>query len=110
MSLSNVSNLTLYSIDTHFNASTDSFENIEGKEEIARNEQFLLFPQCFFTQSENCIPIFQYFDITSLFAADLEEPKTGISSKWIKQISRRRLRKFFGMVCKRGPKFQLPVH
>ena len=24
-----------------------SFENIEGKGEIARNEQFLLFPQCF---------------------------------------------------------------
>ena len=25
----------------------DSVENIVGKEEIARNEQFLLFPQCF---------------------------------------------------------------
>ena len=24
-----------------------SFENTEGKGEIARNEQFLLFPQCF---------------------------------------------------------------
>ena len=24
-----------------------AFENIMGKEEIARNEQFLLFPQCF---------------------------------------------------------------
>ena len=24
-----------------------SFENTVGKEEIARNEQFLLFPQCF---------------------------------------------------------------
>ena len=24
-----------------------AFENIVGKEEIARNEQFLLFPQCF---------------------------------------------------------------
>ena len=26
---------------------SDSVENIEGKEEIARYEQFLLFPQCF---------------------------------------------------------------
>ena len=40
-----------------------SFENTEGKEEIARNEQFLLFPQCFspiritfchFHQIQNC--------------------------------------------------------
>ena len=42
-------NLTLYSMRTHFDASTtDSFlKNIVEKEEIARNEQFLLFPQCF---------------------------------------------------------------
>ena len=26
---------------------SDWVENIVGKEEIARNEQFLLFPQCF---------------------------------------------------------------
>ena len=26
---------------------SDLVENIEGKEEIARYEQFLLFPQCF---------------------------------------------------------------
>ena len=39
--------LTLNSIDTHFKASTtDNFENIVGKEEIARYEQFLLLPQC----------------------------------------------------------------
>ena len=49
--------LTLYSIDTHFDASTTAFENIVGKEEIARNEQFLLFPTMFSTQSDNCIPI-----------------------------------------------------
>ena len=35
--------LTLYFINTH----SDAFENIIGKEEIAQNEQFLLFPQCF---------------------------------------------------------------
>ena len=46
--------LTHYSIDTHFNTSTNrqinkqtALENIMGKEEIARSEQFLLFPQCF---------------------------------------------------------------
>ena len=37
-----------------------AFENIVGKEETARKEQFLLFPQRFSTQSENCIPICQY--------------------------------------------------
>ena len=36
--------LTLNSINTYFDASTTAFENILGKEEIARNEQFLLFP------------------------------------------------------------------
>ena len=30
---------------------SDGVENIEGKEEIARYEQFLLFPQCFQKQS-----------------------------------------------------------
>ena len=30
---------------------SDSVENIVGKEEIARHEQFLLFPQCFEKQS-----------------------------------------------------------
>ena len=30
-----------------------SFENIAGKGEIARNEQFLIFPQCFLLISEN---------------------------------------------------------
>ena len=52
-----------------------AFENIVGKEEFACNEQFLLFPQCFSTQSENCFPLCQYFDIISLYAAELEEPK-----------------------------------
>ena len=51
--------LTLYSIDTHQQQTV--FENIVGKEEIARYEQFLLFPTMFSTQSENCIHICQYF-------------------------------------------------
>ena len=37
-----------------------AFEKIVGKEEIAHNEQFLLFPQCFLLKSEICIPICQY--------------------------------------------------
>ena len=50
-----------------------AFENLVGKEEIARNEQFLHFPQCFLL---NHLSIF--FDITFLFAAELEETKIGM--------------------------------
>ena len=53
------------------------FENIVGKGEIARNEQFLLSPQCFL---RNQI-IVHTFDIITLFTAELEEPKVGISGK-----------------------------
>ena len=35
----------------------------------------------FSTQSENCIPICQKFLTSYLFAAELEEPKIGISGK-----------------------------
>ena len=35
----------------------------------------------FSIQSDNFIPICPYFDIISLFAAELEEPKIGISVK-----------------------------
>ena len=31
-----------------------AFENIRGREEIARKDQFLLFPTMFSTQSDNC--------------------------------------------------------
>ena len=48
-----------------------------GKGEIAHNEQFLLFPQCF---PQNQI-IVHIFDVISLFAAEFEEPKIGISRK-----------------------------
>ena len=46
------------------------------------------------TQSENCIPICQYFDIISLFfAAELEEPKIGpgkgLMMTWAIMILRR---------------------
>ena len=72
--------LALYSIDTHFDASTtDSFKkNIVGKEEIARNEQFLLFPQYFLLNQVIVFPFVNIFDIISLFAAELKEPKIGM--------------------------------
>ena len=55
-----------------------AFENIVGKEEIARNEQFLLFPQCFLLNQKILSPLVNIFDIISLFAAELEEPKIGV--------------------------------
>ena len=71
--------LILYFIDTHFNASaTDSFGNIVGKGEIARNKQFLLFPQCFLHNQKPVSPFVNIYDIISLFAAELEKPKIDI--------------------------------
>ena len=71
--------LTLYSIDTHFNASaTTALENIVGKEEIARNKQFILLIQCFLLNQKMVSLYVNIYDITSLFAAELEEPKIGM--------------------------------
>ena len=58
-----------------------AFENIVGKEEIAHNEQFLLFPQCFLLNRKILSPFVNILEIISLFAAELEEPKIGISGK-----------------------------
>ena len=55
-----------------------AFENIVGKEEIARNEQFLLCPQCFLLSQITVSAFVDIFDIISLFAAELEEPKIGL--------------------------------
>ena len=56
-----------------------AFENIVGKGEIARYEQFFLFPQCFLVNQIIESPFVHIFDIISLIAAELEEPKIGIS-------------------------------
>ena len=61
-----------------------AFENIVGKEEIARNEQFLLFPQCFLLNQRLVCPFVNIYDIISLFGAELEEPKIGKSGKGLK--------------------------
>ena len=58
-----------------------AFENFVGKGEIARYEQFLLFPPCFLHNLIFVSPFFCIFDIVSLFAAEMEELKIGISVK-----------------------------
>ena len=55
-----------------------AFENIVGKEEIARYEQFLLFPQCFLLNQITVSPFVHIFDVISLFAVELEQPKIAI--------------------------------
>ena len=51
------------------------------KGEIARNEQFLLFPQCF-VLIEIIVSLFVHiFEVISLFAGEFEECKIGISGK-----------------------------
>ena len=52
-----------------------AFENVVGKEEIAHNKQFLLFPQCFYSIRLTVSPFVYISDIISLFAAELEELK-----------------------------------
>ena len=58
-----------------------TYENIVGKWEIARNEQFLIFPTMFSTQSKILSPFVHIFDIISLFADEFEKRKIGISGK-----------------------------
>ena len=61
-----------------------AFENIVGKGEIARYEQILLFPKCFLLNQIIVSPFVHIYDIISLFAAEFEKPKIGISGKSIK--------------------------
>ena len=51
-----------------------AFENIVGKEEIAHDKQFLLFP-CFLLNQKIVSPFVHIFDIISLFATELEVPQ-----------------------------------
>ena len=51
------------------------------KGEIAHNEQFFLFPQCFFLLDQMILfPFYHIFDI-SLFPAELEEPRSSIQGE-----------------------------
>ena len=56
-----------------------AFENIVGKGEIAHNEQILLFQRCFLLNQITVYPFVHIFDIISLFAAEFEGLKFGIS-------------------------------
>ena len=58
-----------------------------GKGENARNEQFLLFPQCFQLNQITVSPFVYIFDMISLFAVESEGPKIGLLSKGLKYIS-----------------------
>ena len=55
-----------------------AFENNVGKEESTCYKQFLLFLQCFLLNQKIVSPSVNIFDMISLFAAELEEPKIGI--------------------------------
>ena len=80
--------LTLYFIDTHLTHQQQiAFENTMGKGEITRNEQFLLFPQCFLLIQIIESPFGHIFDIISLFAADLEKRKIAISGKGLRRVA-----------------------
>ena len=64
-----------------------AFENIMGKEEIAHNEQFLLFPQCFLLNQKKIIsPFVSIFDIISLYAAELEDPQNWHMGQRVKEL------------------------
>ena len=52
-----------------------SFENTVGKGEIARNEQFLLFPTVFSTHLENFMPFSLNLKLSSANCFSLEESK-----------------------------------
>ena len=55
-----------------------------GKEDIACNEQFLPFQQCFLFNQIIASPFVHIFDIIALFIAELEEPKIGILGQGLK--------------------------
>ena len=79
--------LIFYSIDTHFEASTTNIKQISmllktlwGKGEIARNEQFLLFPQCFLPNQIIQSP-FVHILIFICCWIGIPEPRIGIWGK-----------------------------
>ena len=51
------------------------FENTVGKGEIAGNERFLLFPQCFSTRLDNLLPFSSNLKLSSAISFSLEESK-----------------------------------
>ena len=80
----------LFRVDCYINNLTHqeqtAFVNIVGKGQIAHNEQFLLFPKCFLRNHIIVSPFVHIFYIISLFAAELEAPKIGISGKGLIKV------------------------
>ena len=63
-----------------------ALEKNVGKGEIARDEQFLLFLQCFLLNQIIVSPFVHIFDIIFLFDAEFEEPKIGVSGKGLRML------------------------
>ena len=63
-----------------------AFENIVGKGDIALHKQFLFFPQCFLLNLIIVSLFVHIFDTISLFAAEYEKPKIGISGKGLNNL------------------------
>ena len=61
--------------------SNSPFPTMFSTQSINCNEQFLLFQQCFHFNQIIVSPFTHIFDVISLFAAELEEVKIGISGK-----------------------------
>ena len=55
-----------------------AFENIIGKEEIAHNKQFLLYPQLVLLNQKTVSPFVNIYDTIPLFATEYEEPQIGM--------------------------------
>ena len=53
------------------------------KEEIADDEQFLIFPQCLQLNQITVSALVHIFHIISLFAVEPEEPKIGLSGQGV---------------------------
>ena len=76
-------------IDTHLTYQQQTaFENIVEKGEIAHNEQFLIFPQCFLLSNIIVSPLVHIFHIISSFAAEFEEPKIGELGKGLIAVNK----------------------
>ena len=68
-----------------------AFENIVGKEEIAHNQQFLLFPQCLLLNQKIVSSFLNIYGITSSFAAELKELKIGIRGKVLNYLREKQI-------------------
>ena len=81
--------LTPYSTDIHFNASTtDSLWKHFGKRKNCWQRAIFFFsPKCFLLNHRSVSPLVNIFDIITLFAAKLEEPKIGVWGKGINKVN-----------------------